>query len=279
MAIKAPDLIRMRQANQKIAMLTAYDYSFATLVDQSGIDVILVGDSLGTVVQGHETTLPVTLDEIIYHTRMVSRAAKRALVVADLPFMSYQVSAAQALESAGRLMKEGGAHAVKLEGGTSVCESVEKIVAAGIPVMGHIGLTPQSYHGLGGNKLQGRSVEQQEQLIAAAVNLEKAGAFAVVLEVIPASLAAKITAAIDIPTIGIGAGVECSGQVLVVHDLLAMAVSTETKPKFVREYAQVGKVICDAITEYVKDVKERKYPSLEESYSVPAKPTLELARG
>lgn len=271
--LTVPDLIRIYQHGRKISMLTAYDYTFAHLVDRSGVDVVLVGDSLGTVFQGHETTIPVTLDEIIYHTKAVCRGVSRALVVADMPFMSYQVGITEALQSAGRIIKESGASAVKLEGGESVCRSVAKIVQAGIPVMGHLGLTPQSFHQMGGHKVQGRNKEDAARLIRDAKILEESGAFAIVLEGIPSELAAQITKESKVPTIGIGAGANCAGQVLVLHDLLGLTVRAISEdgqvvsaPKFVKEYTSLKDEITLAVQKYIKEVREGSFPTLEHSY-------------
>jgi 3-methyl-2-oxobutanoate hydroxymethyltransferase len=245
-------------------MLTAYDYPFARIFDEVGIDVLLVGDSLANVVQGIETTLPVTLDETIYHVRMVARAARRALVVADLPFGSYQVSAEDALRSAIRCVKEGGAHAVKLEGGTAVLEQIRRIVAAEIPVMGHVGLTPQAIHRMGGFRVQGRSESERARVLADARAVEEAGAFAVVLEGMPADLASEITAALSIPTIGIGAGLGCDGQVLVMHDMLGL--SDGFTPTFVKQYANLASQVAAAARAFADDVANGKFPGEEHSY-------------
>lgn len=259
-------LRQMKERGEKIAMLTAYDATFARLLDEAGADVLLVGDSLGMVVQGHDTTLPVTLDEIAYHCRAVARGARRAHVVGDMPFMSYQASHEQGVSNAGKLMKEGACHSVKLEGGAVHAELVHRLVAAGIPVMGHIGLTPQSYHQLGGFKVQGRDAGGRERLLSDARTLEEAGAYAIVLEAIPADIAREITASISIPTIGIGAGTGCDGQVLVSYDALGM---DETfKPRFVRRYETLGARIKDAVAHYVADVRAGAFPSDAESFSV-----------
>ncbi|MBL0214468.1 MAG: 3-methyl-2-oxobutanoate hydroxymethyltransferase [Myxococcales bacterium] len=259
-------LRQMKQKGERIAMLTAYDATFARLLDESGADVLLVGDSLGMVVQGHETTLPVTLDEMAYHCRAVVRGTRRAHVVGDMPFMSYQASIEQAMTNAGKLMKEGGCHSVKLEGGAVHAELVRKLVSAGIPVMGHIGLTPQSYHQLGGFKVQGRDAGGRERLLEDALALEDAGCYAIVLEAIPADIAKDITAALSVPTIGIGAGTACDGQVLVSYDMLGM---DETfKPRFVRRYATLGATIKDAVAHYVDDVRTGAFPSDAESFTV-----------
>ena len=259
-------LRQMKERGEKIAVLTAYDATFARLFDDSGADALLVGDSLGMVVQGHETTLPVTLDEIIYHCRAVVRGARRAHVIGDMPFMSYQASLEQGLTSAGRIMKEGGVGSVKLEGGAQHAELVHRLVAAGIPVMGHIGLTPQSFHQLGGFKVQGRDTGGRERLIADARALDEAGAYAIVLEAIPADIAREITATVGVPTIGIGAGVGCDGQVLVSYDMLGM---DETfKPRFVRRFATLGQTIKDATAAYVAEVRGETFPSDAESFAV-----------
>lgn len=259
-------LRQMKERGEKIAMLTAYDATFARLLDESGADVLLVGDSLGMVIQGHDTTLPVTLEEIAYHCRAVARGARRAHVVGDMPFMSYQASYEQGVTNAGRLMKEGACHAVKLEGGAVHAELVRRLVAAGIPVMGHIGLTPQSYHQLGGFKVQGRDVGGRERLLSDARILEEAGAYSIVLEAIPADIAREITETLSVPTIGIGAGTACDGQVLVSYDALGMDESF--KPRFVRRYETLGAKIKDAITHYIEDVRSGAFPSDAESFSV-----------
>jgi len=262
-------LRQMKEKGEKIAVLTAYDATFSRLFDEAGADVLLVGDSLGMVVQGHDTTLPVTLEEMAYHCRAVVRGVKRAHVVGDMPFMSYQASIEQGLIAAGRLIKEGGCHSVKLEGGAVHAPLVERLVAAGIPVMGHIGLTPQSFHQLGGFKVQGRDPNGRERLLADALALEAAGAYAVVLEAIPADIAREITAALQIPTIGIGAGVECDGQVLVSYDMLGMDESF--KPRFVRRFATLGATIKDAVGQYVSEVRGGSFPSDAESFAVTEK--------
>ncbi len=259
-------LRKMKEQGEKIAMLTAYDATFARLLDEAGADVLLVGDSLGMVIQGHDTTLPVTLEEIAYHCRSVVRGTKRAHVVGDMPFMSYQASYEQGVTNAGRLMKEGTCHSVKLEGGAVHAELVHRLVAAGIPVMGHIGLTPQSFHQLGGFKVQGRDLGGRERLLSDAKTLEEAGAYAIVLEAIPMDIAREITEALAIPTIGIGAGVHCDGQVLVSYDALGMDESF--KPRFVRRYETLGSKIKDAIGQYVAEVRSGAFPSDAESFSV-----------
>ena len=259
-------LRQMKQRGEKIAMLTAYDATFARILDEAGTDVLLVGDSLGMVVQGHDTTLPVTLEEIAYHCRAVVRGARRAHVVGDMPFMSYQASYEQGVTNAGRLMKEGACHSVKLEGGAVHSELVHRLVAAGIPVMGHIGLTPQSFHQLGGFKVQGRDVGGRERLLSDARTLEEAGVYAIVLEAIPADIAREITESVSVPTIGIGAGPHCDGQVLVSYDALGMDESF--KPRFVRRYETLGERITKAVASYVADVRAGAFPSDAESFSI-----------
>jgi len=259
-------LRQMKARGEKIAMLTAFDATFARLLDEAGADMLLVGDSLGMVVQGHDTTLPVTLEEIAYHCRAVARGARRAHVVGDMPFMSYQASVEQGITNAGKLMKEGNCHSVKLEGGAVHAELIRRLVAAGIPVMGHIGLTPQSYHQLGGFKVQGRDPGGRERLLADARTLEDAGVYAIVLEAIPADIAYDVTAAVEVPTIGIGAGSGCDGQVLVSYDALGM---DETfKPRFVRRYATLGATIKDAVAHYIADVRDGSFPSDAESFTL-----------
>jgi len=254
----------LKATRTPIAMLTAYDYTTARILDKSGIDVLLVGDSASNVMAGHETTLPITLDQMIYHAQCVVRAVHRALIVVDLPFGSYQGNSREALNSAIRVMKETGAHAVKLEGGEAVVPTVERILDAGIPVMGHLGLTPQSIYRFGTYKVRAREEEEAEVLKRDAVLLQEAGCFAIVLEKIPASLAAEVTASISIPTIGIGAGGRCDGQVLVTHD--ALGLTTDFNPRFVRRYAHLDHVIEGAVQSYIKDVRNRAFPDEEESY-------------
>jgi 3-methyl-2-oxobutanoate hydroxymethyltransferase len=261
--ITVPEL-RARKGSTPIAMVTAYDYTMARLVDEAGVDMVLVGDSLGMVVQGLQNTIPVTLEEIAYHGRAVARGLARAHVVGDMPFMSYQVSAQQAVESAGKLMKEGAFESVKLEGGTEVAEAAFRIVRAGIPVVGHVGLTPQSVHALGGFKVQGRGGEAAEKLLSDARALEQAGAFALVLEAIPPDLAARVTDELTIPTIGIGAGNACDGQVLVCTDLLGMMRGHS--PKFAKRYAQLGDAVVGAVREYVSEVQSREFPTQAHAY-------------
>ena len=259
----------MKERGEKIAMLTAYDATFARLLDEGGADVLLVGDSLGMVVQGHDTTLPVTLEDMIYHCRAVVRGAARAHVVGDMPFGSYQASLEQGVANAAKLMKEGGCHSVKLEGGAVHAELVRRLVSAGIPVMGHIGLTPQSFHQLGGFKVQGRDSGGRERLLADARALEEAGVYAIVLEAIPSDIAREITETVSVPTIGIGGGVNCDGQVLVSYDMLGM---DETfKPRFVRRFATLGQTIKDATAAYVSEVRSGTFPSDAESFAVSEK--------
>lgn len=257
-------LRQKKQAGEKITMLTCYDATFARLLDEAGTDILLVGDSLGMVIQGQATTLPVTLDEIIYHTRAVVRGTRRAQVVADMPFMSYQAAIDEAMRSAGRMLKEGGAEAVKLEGGALHAELVRRLVGAGIPVMGHIGLTPQSYHQLGGFKVQGREESARKKLVEDARILAEAGAYSIVLEGIPLEVAAEITETVAVPTIGIGAGPHCDGQVLVIYDLLGM--NDEFKPKFVKRYENLALRIRTAVDEYLTEVKSGEFPSENESF-------------
>lgn len=257
------DIQRMKDDGRKITMLTAYDYPFARILDSVGVDILLVGDSSGSVIAGYENTLPVTMEEMIYHVKAVARGRKRALLVADMPFMSYQVSIPDARRNAGRFLKEGGAEAVKIEGGIQVKDTIKAIIDIDIPVMGHIGLTPQSIHRMGGYKIQGKKEGQAEALLADALAVEEAGAFSVVLEGIPSYVAESITKELRIPTIGIGAGVHCSGQVLVIHDLLGLSGRTL---KFARQYADLEKNISDAVTKYLKDVRGGNFPSEEESF-------------
>jgi len=257
-------LVDMKATGEPIAMITAYDATFARLLEEAGADVLLVGDSLGMVVQGHDSTLPVTMDQMAYHTAAVVRGSQRAMVVADLPFMSYQASVADAVRNGGRLLAETGCQAVKLEGGTRSAPAVEAMVNAGIPVMGHLGLTPQSVHVFGGFKVQGREDGAAERLIAEAQELEAAGVFAIVLETIPGEVAAQVTAAINVPTIGIGGGVRCDGQVLVCYDLLGMVEGFS--PRFLKRYANLGDAIRAAAKDYVGEVKERTFPTDEHTF-------------
>ncbi|HTQ28124.1 MAG TPA: 3-methyl-2-oxobutanoate hydroxymethyltransferase [Puia sp.] len=257
-------LQKMKAAGEKISMITAYDFSFARLFDAAGIDVILVGDSASNVMAGHETTLPITLDQMIYHASSVIRGINRCLVVVDLPFGSYQSNSKEALMSTFRIMKETGAHAVKLEGGEEVLESVKRIIAAGVPVMGHLGLTPQSIYKFGTYTVRAREEAEAEKLKKDARLLEEAGCFAVVLEKIPAALAREVTGSLHIPTIGIGAGGNCDGQVLVMHDMLG--INTEFKPRFLRQYLKLHEQITKAVQSYIRDVKSKDFPSENEQY-------------
>lgn len=258
----------------KLTMLTAYDYTMAQLMDRVGINGILVGDSLGMVFQGHDHTLSVTMDHMIYHTQMVSRGAKNALVVADMPFMSYHISPEQALENAGRLVKEGGAHAVKLEGGQPMADTIARVVSAGIPVMAHIGMTPQSVNAYGGFLVQGKSLQAASQIVADALAVQQAGAFAVVLECVPAALAELITQQLDIPTIGIGASVVCDGQILVYQDMLGIATGyaaegeTPKLPKFVKAYENLGARIQTAFADYIGEVQNGEFPANPHTFKI-----------
>lgn len=257
------DIRKIKDEGRKITVLTAYDYPFARILDASGVDILLVGDSSGSVIAGYENTLPVTMEEMIYHTKAVARGRKRALLVADMPFMSYQVSIPDARRNAGRFVKEGGAEAVKIEGGIHIKDTIKAIVDIDIPVMAHIGLTPQSIHRMGGYKIQGKKDGQAEALLADALAVEEAGAFAVVLEGIPSTVAERITRELTIPTIGIGAGPHCSGQVLVIHDLLGLS---GRKLRFARQYADLEKAISEAVKKYLMDVRDGDFPSEEESF-------------
>ena len=255
-----------KETGEKLTMLTAYDYSTAKLIDSAGVNSILVGDSLGNVILGYEDTIPVTMEDMIHHSAAVSRGTKDALLVVDMPFMSYQVSVEDALINAGRLMKEGGADAVKLEGGHRVCPQIKAITEAGIPVCAHIGMTPQSVNAFGGFKVQAKSEEAAKLLIEEAIAVEEAGAFAVVMECVPAKLAELVTKKVSIPTIGIGAGAGCDGQVLVYADLLGMF--SDFVPKFVKQYASVGQIMKDAIKEYINDVKNSAFPADEHTFKI-----------
>ncbi|MFM8269613.1 MAG: 3-methyl-2-oxobutanoate hydroxymethyltransferase [Pseudomonadota bacterium] len=253
-----------QESYSKLVCVTAYDYTFAKLVDQAEVDIVLVGDSLGMVVQGHSNTLSVTLEQMIYHTQCVARGIEQAHLCVDMPFMSYQVSSRDALRNAGRLVSEGKAHSVKLEGGVSIAKTVEKIVSSGIPVLGHVGLTPQSVHQLGGYKIQGKTVSSREALLQDALALEDSGAFALVLEGIPTELAQVITERLKIPTIGIGAGPHCDGQVLVLQDLLGL--NPDFKPKFVKAYSQLGEQVTNAIQQFATEVKASRFPTIDHSF-------------
>lgn len=257
-------VVEMKEQGEKISMLTAYDYTMARIVDQAGIEVILVGDSASNVMAGHETTVPMTMEHMIYHASCVVRGVEKALVIADLPFMSYQVTANEALTNAGRMMKEAGVHGVKMEGGKPVVDTVSQIVEAGIPVMGHLGLTPQSIYQFGTYKVRATQNSEAEQLIEDAKRLEQAGCFSLVLEKIPADLAARVTAQVSIPTIGIGAGAECDGQVLVTHDMLGL--NKEFKPRFLRRYADMHTTMTEAVEQYISDIKTGNFPNENEQY-------------
>jgi 3-methyl-2-oxobutanoate hydroxymethyltransferase len=258
--VTVPDFVAAKARGHRLTMLTAYDYTMARLLDDAGVDSLLVGDSLGMVVQGQPDSLAVTLDEMVYHTRLVARGVRRSLLVADLPFMSYQISPQQALESAGRLLKEGGAHAVKLEGGVRAASAIAAITAADIPLMGHIGLTPQSVRRLGGFKVQ----RDAERLLEDALAVEAAGAFAVVVECVPTELAARITATLKIPTIGIGAGPDCDGQILVTPDLLGLF--DDIRPRFVKHFAELGQTVRKAVENYCREVRDGVFPGPEHSF-------------
>ncbi|WP_165246844.1 3-methyl-2-oxobutanoate hydroxymethyltransferase [Adlercreutzia sp. ZJ141] len=257
-----------KQAGTKLAMLTAYDYSTAKLVDEAGIEGILVGDSLGMTMLGYDDTLPVTMDDMVHHTRAVTRGAEHALVVADMPFMSYHLSPAQAVENAGRLVKEGGAQAVKIEGGAQFASEIQAITRASIPVMGHLGLTPQSINAFGGFKVQGKTTQAAQRLVDDARAIEAAGAFSIVLECIPSELAAIITEAVDVPTIGIGSGAGCDGQILVYQDMLGMYGNMA--PKFVRRFAEVGDMMKTAFADYRTAVQDGSFPAPEHTFAAPS---------
>jgi 3-methyl-2-oxobutanoate hydroxymethyltransferase len=266
MRITINQIKEMKQKGERITMLTAYDYSTAKIIDEAEVPLILVGDSLGMVVLGYESTIPVTMEEMLHHTRAVVRGTKRAMVIGDMPFMTYQVNFDDAMYNAGRFIKEGGAQAVKLEGGVTVAEKVTRIVACGIPVMGHIGLTPQSIHQLGGFTVQGKTPEAAARVLEDAIALEQAGAFAIVLETVPAQLARIITERVGIPTIGIGAGIHCDGQVQVINDILGSY--TEFVPKHAKQYAKLTDTIKKAVTDYHNEVKAGTFPTEKQSYSI-----------
>jgi 3-methyl-2-oxobutanoate hydroxymethyltransferase len=266
MRVTITEIKEMKQKKEKIPMLTAYDYVTAKIVDEAGVPLILVGDSLGNVILGYESTIPVTMEEMIHHTKAVVRGAKKALIIGDMPFMTYHISVSDALHNAARFIQEGGTQGVKLEGGEVVAEKVRRLVDCGIPVMGHIGLTPQSIHQLGGFKVQGKVVEAARKLLNDARILEEAGAFAVVLECIPAPLSKLITQKLAIPTIGIGAGPDCDGQVLVISDMLGLY--TEFVPKHVKQYAKLAGEIKTAVSSYISEVKSRSFPAKEQSYTM-----------
>lgn len=262
--ITTQTVVDMKRRSEKIGMITAYDFSMARIFDQAGIEMILVGDSASNVMAGNETTLPITLEQMIYHTSCVIRGVQRALVIADLPFMSYQVTANEALSNAGRMMKEAGAHAVKLEGGKSIVDSIRGIVDAGIPVMGHLGLTPQSIYKFGTYKVRATDEAEADALLEDARLLEDAGCFSLVLEKIPAALATQVTDMLSIPTIGIGAGSGCDGQVLVAHDMLGM--NKDFNPRFVRRYADLNQIMTSAVQQFITDIKDGSFPSKQEQY-------------
>jgi 3-methyl-2-oxobutanoate hydroxymethyltransferase len=266
--IRIPDLQRKKKLGQKITMLTAYDATMARLLDRAGVDALLVGDSLGMVILGHDTTIPVTLDAMVHHAQAVSRGAERAFVVADMPFLSWQASQADAIRNAGRLMQEGRVSAVKIEGGLHAADTVRRLVEIGIPVMAHIGLVPQAIHQLGGYHVAGRTQEEADRLVEDALALEQAGAFAIVLECIPAEVAAAVTTKLAIPTIGIGAGPHCDGQVLVSYD--AFGLYDEIAPKFVKQYAHLGDEMIAAAKQYIAEVEHGEFPDPEHSFRFPA---------
>jgi len=262
--ITTHQLQAMKDRGEKISMLTAYDYSMAQLIDEAGVDIILVGDSASNVMAGHNTTLPITLDQMIYHASSVIRAVTRSFVVVDIPFGSYQGNSSEALRSVIRVMKESGAHSVKMEGGAEIKESVLRVLSAGVPVMGHLGLTPQSIYKFGTYAVRAKEEDEAEKLIADAKLLKECGCYAIVLEKIPADLAKRVSEEISIPTIGIGAGPDTDGQVLVMHDMLG--ITKEFKPRFLRQYADVGSIITEAVGNYIKDVKSKDFPNQNESY-------------
>ena len=257
---------KAKDEKRQISVLTAYDYSMAKILDSAGVDALLVGDSLGMVVQGHDSTISVTIDDMIYHAKAVTRAAKRALVIVDMPFMSYHVSVEESVKNAGRLMKEGGAHAVKLEGGVEFAETIRQIVLAQIPVMGHLGLTPQSLHMFGGFKVQGKNLSQAQKIIDDAKALEDAGVFSITLECVPEELSKIISETVNIPTIGIGGGPECDGQVLVWHDV--MGITQNMKPKFVKRYADLYTQMVQAVKTYKQEVEQGVFPGPEHSFTM-----------
>ena len=265
-SVTVPSITKRKNSGKKITALTAYDYSFAKLLDRTSIDILLVGDSLGMVSQGNANTLSVTLEDIVYHTRCVNKGVQRALVVADMPFMSYQVSVEKAVTNAGILVQQGGAAAVKLEGGVRIINQVNAIVKAGIPVMGHVGLTPQSVNQFGGYKIQGKTFLDSKQIKQDAKDLQKAGVFALVLEGMPEELAAEITIDLEIPTIGIGAGSKCDGQILVIHDLLGL--NPDFAPKFVKRYAHLSDVIQNSVKDFIAEVQSEDFPGSEHTYNL-----------
>ncbi len=276
MRITINQIKEMKPKGEKISMLTAYDYGTARIVDEAEVPLILVGDSLGMVVLGYESTIPVTMEEMLHHTKAVVRGTRRALIIGDMPFMTYHISTADALKNAARFIQEAGAQAVKLEGGVNVAEKVQRIVECGIPVMGHIGLTPQSIHQLGGFKIQGKTPEAAARLLEDALALEKAGAFAIVMETVPAPLAALITQKVSIPTIGIGAGIGCDGQVQVINDILGSF--TDFVPKHAKQYVRLVDIMSSVITEYHNEVKSGKFPTEAQSFTMDESILAELSR-
>ena len=274
MRVTISDIKDMKSRGEKIPMITAYDYTSARIVEEAGVPIILVGDSLGQVMLGYDSTLPVTMDDMIHHTKAVARGSKSALIVGDMPFMSYQASTSEALRNAGRFLQKGGAQTVKLEGGVSMADTVHRMVSSGIPVMGHIGLTPQSVNQLGGYKVQGKTLKAAVRLMEDARALEDAGAFALVLECVPASLAGLITQRLSIPTIGIGAGRECDGQVQVFHDMLGLLA--DFVPKHAKRYGNLGETIACAVAEYVSEVRDQSFPGPEHSYQLKEEVLTEL---
>ena len=276
MRITINEIKEMKQKGEKIAMITAYDYSTAKLIDEAGMPLILVGDSLGMVMLGYETTIPVTMDEMIHHTKAVVRGTQHAMVIGDMPFMTYHVTTEDALRNAARFIQEGGAQSVKLEGGETVAEKVKKLVECGIPVMGHIGLTPQSVHQFGGFKVVGKTPEAAVRLLNDAKALEEAGVFAIVLETVPAPLSKLVTEKVSVPTIGIGAGPDCDGQVQVVHDLLGLF--TDFVPKHAKQYTVLCDTIRAAVSDYISEVKEGSFPTEKQSYKMDESIIAELAR-
>jgi 3-methyl-2-oxobutanoate hydroxymethyltransferase len=266
MRVNIGELRAMKQRGEKIPMLTAYDYATAKLIDEVGVPLVLVGDSLGMVVLGYESTIPVTMDEMIHHTKAVVRGTKRALVVADMPFMTYHIDVSEALHNASRFIQEGGAQAVKIEGGESLAETIRRMIGCGIPVMGHIGLTPQFIHQLGGFKVQGKTSEAAARLLRDAIAIEQAGAFSIVLEAIPAPLAKIVTEKVSIPTIGIGAGIDCDGQVQVISDLLGLF--TDFVPKHAKQYAKLADIIKTAVADYIAEVQTGSFPTEQQSFTM-----------
>lgn len=262
--VTVPSLKEMKQRGEKIVALTAYDFLLASILDEAGVDIILVGDSGAMVFAGYETTLPITMDEMIYHVKAVSRGTKRALLVADMPFLSFQITPEETIKNAGRFLKEAYAEAVKVEGGQPMAETIQKMVRVGIPVMGHLGLTPQSIHQFGGYKIRGSNSTDAQKIVEDAVILEQAGVFSIVLEKVPTELAKEVTEKVSVPTIGIGAGKYCDGQVLVTHDMLGLF--EKFRPKFVRRYAELGAEIRRVCKRFTTDVKEGKFPNADESY-------------